>query len=387
MNRRSFLATTAGAVAATTLARAQDVPKKYRACIIGDTAQGGYGHSLHMMWSLRDDIEVVGLADPVEAGRVKAGEEAGAQRLYADYREMLAAEKPELVAIGPRWTTNHKEYLLACAEAGAHGLVEKPLAVDLAEIDEIIAAMDAKRLKWTVAFNFRASPVIHHLRKVIFEDKLLGDVLEMRARGKEDRRAGGEDLIVLGIHLFDIMIWLAGMPEWCWADVRVDGRPATRADIREASEPLGPIIGDSIQAVYQFPNNVKGFFASQKSADGDQGRWGLDIHGTRGIVTVRMDRVPAVFGLPDPTWAPGGKTRGWRALPGAPEVALDGPHHHYKPIVDELIAAIAEDREPDYSLRDARAAHEMVQAVFESALQEQCRVTMPLARREHPLGQ
>ena len=33
----------------------------------------------------------------------------------------------------------------------------------------------------------------------------LGDVLEVRARGKEDSRGGGEDLMVLGTHLFDLM--------------------------------------------------------------------------------------------------------------------------------------------------------------------------------------
>ena len=51
-------------------------------------------------------------------------------RIYQDYREMLAKEKPDLVAVAPRWTVNHKEYLLACAEAGAHGIVEKPLTPD-----------------------------------------------------------------------------------------------------------------------------------------------------------------------------------------------------------------------------------------------------------------
>ena len=41
----------------------------------------------------------------------------------------------------------------------------------------------------------------------------LGQLLEIRARGKEDTRAGGEDLIVLGTHCFDLMRYFAGDPE------------------------------------------------------------------------------------------------------------------------------------------------------------------------------
>ena len=73
---------------------------------------------------------MAGLADPDESGRMKHAEDAGAARTYADYREMLGKEKPDLVSIGPRWTVRHKEYLLACTEIGAHGYLEKPIAVD-----------------------------------------------------------------------------------------------------------------------------------------------------------------------------------------------------------------------------------------------------------------
>ena len=57
----------------------------------------------------------------------------GKLAMYRDYREMLEKEKPDLVAIGPRNTVRHKEYILACAAAGAHGYLEKPVAVDCAE--------------------------------------------------------------------------------------------------------------------------------------------------------------------------------------------------------------------------------------------------------------
>lgn len=188
MSRRAFMGV---AGAAVTLSAGAQEGRKLRACVIGDTKNGGYGHSLHLVFGYRDDIEVVGLADPDEAGRAKFAAEAKAQRQYADWREMLEKEKPDLVAIGPRWMTNHREYLLGAAAAGAHGLMEKPVAIDLAQADEMVAAVEKNKLAWAMAFNFRVTPVVAHVRRMVFEEGVIGEVLEMRGRGKEDHRAGG----------------------------------------------------------------------------------------------------------------------------------------------------------------------------------------------------
>jgi predicted dehydrogenase len=170
---------------------------------------------LHLVWGLLPNVDVVGLADPDPEGRSLRAEEAGAQRSYTDYREMLEKERPDFVSIGPRWTIHHEEYLVACAEVGAHGLLEKPIAVDLAEADRMIQAIRVNDLRWAIAFNFRASPIVEHTRRLVTEEGLIGEILEVRSRGKEDRRAGGEDLIVLGTHVFDMMIQFLGRPLWC----------------------------------------------------------------------------------------------------------------------------------------------------------------------------
>ena len=384
MNRRTFLTTASAAIAAAALAPAARAAS-YRAAVIGDTDRGGYGHNLHRMWGLRDDVDTVALSDPSAEGRAKHAAECGADRTYTDYKEMLAEEKPDLVAVGPRWTLHHEDYLLACAEAGAHGIVEKPLAADLATADRIIEAVNAKNLKWAMAFNFRASPVIDHLRKLIIEEQLIGQILEVRSRGKEDHRAGGEDLIVLGVHLFDLMRYFFGDPQWCFANILVDGRRAQASDVREATEPLGPIVGDALQAVWGFNNDVTAHFASVKNSDGNKDRWGMEIYGTRGVVSIRMSEIPRVHYLPDPSWAPGNTEAVWQPIPGAPEPQrVDSTVWHYKPIVDDLIRAIEEDRSPKVSIEDGRAATEMIQSVWESHVQGRP-VQFPLERREHPL--
>ncbi|MBI5091430.1 MAG: Gfo/Idh/MocA family oxidoreductase [Candidatus Hydrogenedentes bacterium] len=390
LNRRAFLAAAAlpaAAILSQSALGAAD-KKRYRACVIGDSKQGEYGHNMHLCFAMRDDVDVVGLADPDEAGRRSHADQAKAQHAYADYREMLDKEKPDLVAIGPRWTLHHREYLLAAAEHGAHGIIEKPVADDLSDADAMVQAAEAKGLKWAVAYNFRATALVQHAKKLIVDDGIIGEVLELRGRGKEDDRAGGEDLLVLGTHIFDLMRFFAGNPEWCEADITVNGKPATKADVHDPTEPLGKIVGDRIQATFGFANGVKGYYGTTKNKDKNGGRWGLDILGSKGVVTVRMDAtpgMPAVFVLRDPSWAPGGKNIPWEPLPNAPDIKFkDANKERNAPIVNDLIAAIQENRNPALSLQDGRDSLEMTQAVYEAYVRG-ARAPLPLKDRSHPL--
>lgn len=386
-NRREFLAGAAAlSLAATAPLTSYAEKKKYKACVIGDTNKGGYGHDLHLAWTDRENIEVVGLADPDEAGRAKHAEEAGAKRTYADYREMLAKEKPDLVSIGPRWTIHHEEYLMACAEAGAHGYIEKPISTSLAEADAMVEAVQSRNLKWAIGHQKRMVPTVQFMKKAVFEEGLIGNVLELRGRGKEDHRAGGEDLIVLGTHIFDLMLYLMGKPEWCASDIRVDGKPATQADVHDPSEPLGPILGNQIQATFGFEGGIPGFFGTRKTPDGNGGRWGLDIYGTKGIVTLRLEVDPIIYYAETTSWEPGKQPIEWKVLPGAPKFE-PGP----KPsvtmnafVIDDLLAAIEEDRQPAVSLESGRDSYEMIQAVY-AAYTHGGRIELPLKNREHPL--
>lgn len=385
IDRRTFLGTSAALAVTGLVAGASEPGKKWRACVLGDTNAGGYGHSQHMIWACRPDVEVVGLADPDPKGREKHAAEAKAQRAYADYREMLEREKPDLLAIGPRWTTRHREYLEAAAAHGIHGMMEKPIAADLAEADDMIRMIEAKNLRWAIGFNFRATPIIQLVRRLVFEEGLIGEVLEMRGRGKEDQRAGGEDLIVLGTHIFDMMRFFAGPPAWCMADIGVDGRPASRADIREASEPVGKVVGDRIHAMFGFPNGLTGYFASTKNRDGNGNRWGIDIYGSKGLVSIRQDAGPRVRYWRQPSWDAQDPACAWEPLPGAPATEMKNPAlEQYAPIVADLIAAIGENRDPHVSLRDGRDSLEMIQAVY-AAYFANSRVALPLSERRHPL--
>ena len=101
--------------------------KKYRVGVIGRTGHGNYGHGLDTVWSTIDRAEVVAVADDHAGGFAAAAKRTGAKNAYADYREMLAKEKLDLVAVCQRWLDKHHEMAIACAEAGCHIYMEKPL--------------------------------------------------------------------------------------------------------------------------------------------------------------------------------------------------------------------------------------------------------------------
>ncbi len=407
LNRRTFLASAAATAAGMSAGAAAEGGKKiYRACVIGDSKQGGYGHYLHLAFDRHERIKVVGLADPDEAGRAKHAAEAKAENTYADYKEMLEKEKPDIVAVGPRWTVNHRAYVEACVAVGAHGFLEKPISVDLAEADAMIGAVEAKNLKWAIAYNLRKTAIIEYVKKMMWDEKLIGTIVEIRSRGKEDHRAGAEDLVVLGTHLLDMMRYFMGEPLWCQSDITHNGKPVLPKHVREATEPLGPIVGNRVAATYGFKKGVPGYFNSMFTREGNGGRWGIDILGTKGVISIKTNgaarkpvapdqsqgsAAPEVLWLEDSGWsartgADGAPVSAWKPLPGAPPVKMmDDPHRDRNaPIVADLIQAIEEDREPAPSIQDGRASQEMIQAVFEAYIQGK-RVTFPLENRVHPL--
>ena len=108
---------------------------KYRVAIIGDTGHGNYGHGLDVPWQHLEACEVVAVADPHAGGRDAAIKRTGAARGYADYRDMLQQERPNIAVICPRWIDQHRDMAIACAEHGCHIYMEKPLSQTLAQAD------------------------------------------------------------------------------------------------------------------------------------------------------------------------------------------------------------------------------------------------------------
>lgn len=383
ISRRSFLQTSAAASLGWGLAggvvSAQSAPL-LRAAIIGHTGRGDYGHDLDLIFKGRDGIELVAVADPDPAGRAKAMGRSGAARSYADWLEMLGREKPQLVSVAMRQAVPHSEIVLACVRAGAHVYCEKPFTTCPAESDVLLAEAGQRRSRIAVAHNMRMMPAVSAVKRMI-ENGGLGDVVEMRAFGKQDARSGGEDLMVLGTHLFDLMRLIAGDPVSCAAQVLQEGKPVNRDQARRVKDDVGWVAGDQVFATFGFAHGVVGTFTSAAKLKETTGRWGLEIHGSRGVARINCDLIPAAFQLQTSGWGNAGRQDNWKAVDTAGFPVPPAPQFN---AVSDWLQSVAQDREPFCSARNGAWAVEMVMGVYEAALTGR-RVEFPLKRRKHPL--
>jgi predicted dehydrogenase len=364
--------------------------KTYRVGIIGHTGRGDYGHAVDVAFRKVPAVEIVAVADPNEAGLAKARERTGAKTGYANYRDMLAKEKPDIVAVCPRFVDLHHDMLLAAAEANCHVYMEKPFCRTLKECDAVLTALDMRHRKLGIAHISQYSPVLATVVKVI-ADGTIGDLLEIRGRGKEDARGGGEDLWVLGSHVFGLMRSIAGgSATSCYATVMQQGRPVVKGDVREGAEGIGLLAGDHVQATYAFPKGVAGFFASRRGMAGKPTRFAVQVFGSKGVIELESGYLVKAALLRDGGWSPARSGAKWETITsagiGQPEPRTDGSYEggHVAAITD-LIDAIEKDRETKCSARDATGIIEMIAAVFESHRVGKP-VELPLKTRVNPLG-
>jgi predicted dehydrogenase len=363
--------------------------RKYKVAVIGRTGKGNYGHGLDIVWNDIDRAEIVAVADEDAEGRAAAAKRLKAPRAYSDYREMLDKERPQIVSVAPRWLDCHRDMVVSCAEFGCHVFLEKPMCQDLTQADEMIAAFEKRNLKLAIAHQTRYSPSLRRVQRLI-ADGVLGDIVELRGRGKEDRRGGGEDLMVLGTHIMDLMRLFAGDPQWCFARVSEDGKPVSKNEVRDGAEGIGPLAGDEIHATYRFSGTPMGYFSTRRARHGAATRFGLQLFGTKGILTMTTGALPEIWFVEDPSWQPGRSKARWKRVTSAgidkPETLVDrGQALGNRLIALDLIGAIEADTQPKGSMYDGRAALEMILAVYESH-RVGGPVDLPLANRVHPLA-
>jgi predicted dehydrogenase len=400
IDRRSFLEASCASLSVAALVAATDRPacaeplsapaiprptlkKKYRAAAIGSTGRGDFGHGIDVALVNLPSVEFVAIADDNPAGLKEAGKRCGVERLYGDYRRMLDTEQIDLVCVGMRHADIHEKVVVHCAQAGKHIYCEKPLTTDLASFDRVVAACDANRVKLAVALPNRISPAVQQALALVREGRL-GKLRSLRAQGKCDRRGGGEDLLVLGYHNLDLMCLFAGQPQWTFAHVMQGPSDIKKSDARPATEPIGPVAGDCVAAMFGFPEQVHGYFESHRNETADSDRFSLEIHGSAGIIAMRS--------LADVMWFKGSsfnpaKPHDWQPIRVPEWDALPEKYHwcHQQLILD-LLAAVEQDREPVTGIHNTRWTQEMIQSVYVSHL-TQSRVALPLPsdRRSHPL--
>lgn len=365
--------------------------KKWRVGVIGHTGRGNYGHGLDTMWLRIPEAEIVAVADADSGGLEAARKKLGAGAGYDDYRRMLEEVRPEIVAIGPRHIDQHHEMTLACVNAGVRGIyMEKPFCRTPQEADEMVAACDRAGAKLALAHRNRQHPVMQVVAKLVREG-LVGRVLEMRGRGKEDARGGALDLWVLGSHVLNMAAYFGGDPVACDAVVKQDGRLVVRADVKEGDEGIGPLAGNEVHARFEFDDGLMFYFDSIKDAGVREAGFGLQIIGTKGVIDFRADKEPLVHLLPGSPFQPSAQSRHWVPITsggvGKPEPVADLARllSSHELAGRDLMASIEQNRPPLCDAVQGRQTVEMISAVFESHRLGGRRVEFPLKTRVNPL--
>jgi predicted dehydrogenase len=139
----------------------------------------------------------------------------------ADYQMVLTRSDVDIVIVA---TPNNllAPITQAALKAGKHVLVEKPAALNVKELDAVMATAQQSGRLVRVGFNHRYHPALRKARE-LYEAGALGEMMFVRGRyghggrigyEKEWRadpaRSGGGELIDQGIHLIDLSRWFLG---------------------------------------------------------------------------------------------------------------------------------------------------------------------------------
>ena len=152
--------------------------------------------------------------------------EFGARRWYRDWRELLADTEVQAVYIATP-VSLHAEQTIAAAEAGKHVLCEKPMALNTAECDRMIAACAANNVKLGIAYYRHFYPVVQRLKEIL-SDGAAGEIglpvlaqinaFERFNPAPEQPRywfvqkefAGGGPMMDFGCHRIEVLLNLLG---------------------------------------------------------------------------------------------------------------------------------------------------------------------------------
>ena len=381
MKRRDFLTASALALSAALL-RAQSAGRPLTVGVIGHTGQGNYGHGEDAVWLKVPQTKIIAVADADPKGLADAAKRLGGVEAFADYKAMLTKAKPDIAAICTRHIHEHRDMIVAAIDAGVKGIyIEKPFVRTLAEADEIVKLCTDKGVRLAIAHRNRYHPVLAIVQKLVAAGEI-GELKEVRVCGKQDQRGGGLDLWVLGGHGFNLATLFTGPAISCQATVLVEGRPATKADIKAGDEGVGLIVGDEIHARYETKSGIPLYFDSKKGSWTKGTPFGARLIGTKGVISLQIDEEPLAVLERD-----GKKTPITTAGIGQPEPIKDiklvnGGHHG---AVRDLLAAIADNREPLCGPEAGRETVELTLAVFASFAAGGAKVALPMVSRQHPL--
>ncbi|MCG8311462.1 MAG: Gfo/Idh/MocA family oxidoreductase, partial [Cytophagales bacterium] len=298
-------------------------------------------------------------------------------RGYDDITRMIHCEKLDLAVICTPHP-NHLEPTLEAIRAGAHVLVEKPLASSLEDCDAMISAARKETKKLGVISQRRWYEPVMRVKKAIDDGKIgrpvLGTVQMLGWRDEEYyksdpwrgswEREGGGVLVNQAPHQLDVLQWLMGDIDEVYGSWANLNHPYIEVE-------------DTALAIVKFKNRGLGnIIVSNSQKPGVYGK--IHIHGSNGASVGVQPEAGAMFvaGMSDiveppvnDLWTiPGEEHMPDRWIKEDTEAfhSIDATVYYIERQIEDFLEAIREDREPLVNGEEGRKTVELFTAIYRS---------------------
>jgi predicted dehydrogenase len=193
---------------------------------VGIIGSGGIAQGAHMPGykALESEgVRIIAVADAFPATAKAAAEKFEVPHQFSDYKQLLAMDEIDVVSVcTPNYL--HKQPTVDALNAGKHVLVEKPMAMDAREGQEMVETARKSGKKLQVGFMTRFSSQAQALKRFIDAGDM-GEIYYARAQALRRRgipgwgvfiekdKQGGGPLIDIGVHILDLTLFLMGHPK------------------------------------------------------------------------------------------------------------------------------------------------------------------------------
>lgn len=282
---------------------------------------------------------------------------------FTDYRMMLDEIKPDLVAVCTE-SGKHADIALVCIRHGVHVIIEKPIALSIADADAIIEAAKEHDVTVSACHQNRFNKSIQKIREAMEENRF-GRVLHGTAHIRWNR----------GHQYYDQAKWRG-----TWAQ---DGGALMNQCIHNI-DLLRWMMGNEIDEVFAYTDNkIHPYIEAEDFGAAlvkfSNGSYGI-IEGTTNVYPVNLEETLYIFGV-NGTVKAGGKSvnmiEEWRFADGRDDPDQVKQQYHenppnvygfgHTPLYADVIDAIQNRRPPYVTAEDGKRALELVLAVYKSA--------------------
>lgn len=227
--------------------------------------------------------------------------EIGFDQVVSDFDKLLAADVDLVDLCTPNFI--HAEEILKAAAANKHIYCEKPLALNLAEAEEIIDKIEGKSLKNQIAFVYRFAPAAAYAHALL-KNKVIGEVQFAKVEYYHSRylnpelpiswrlekeSSGGGALVDLGSHMIDLSRFLLGEIESlsAWTKTFVEKRKTAAGNLKKVD------VDDWAMLMLDFASGAKGTLEASRVSPGNEG-FRFHIFGDRGAIYIDSEQIDKV---------------------------------------------------------------------------------------------